>query len=40
MAKIWEEFEKSCVEYLNDNFGQYAHLAGKVKEIPQNPTLR
>lgn len=31
MAKIWENFEKSCVEYLESNFGQYARFNWKGK---------
>lgn len=31
MAKAWEDFEKSCVDYLEGNFGRYAHFIWKGK---------
>ncbi|MBQ9743957.1 MAG: hypothetical protein IJW19_02425 [Clostridia bacterium] len=31
MAKVWEDFEKSCVDYLERHFGQYAHFTWKGK---------
>lgn len=34
--KQWEQFEKECIEYLNDNFDKYAtfqHMGGKNSNI-------